>query len=234
MFRLLIISLSIGISLLKPDCNQRYYTQSGGIKDKEINDQIDTTILHVDTTNILGYHYMALYKNNDVFYLLRDNDTILKDHLPYNDFKFIKFDSDKYKDLVVSYLTNIGGVEDVYIYDPTDHSFKLIDDLKKYPSSEHLVLDYYYSYHRAGCADQYWVSDLFQIKDFKTILVGKIYGEGCEPSENKIEIFKITNNDERNKSLVLTLPLDTINKFSNNKWGFIKDFWTKKYPDFIN
>jgi hypothetical protein len=35
------------------------------------------------------------------------------------------------------------------------------------------------------------------------------------------------------KELVKTLPLNTIEKYKDYKWGFIKQFWTKNYSSFL-
>ena len=142
------------------------------------------------------------------------------------------FDQDTYKDLLVNYMTNTVGVYDILLFNPKDLTFTLINKMTGYPSPEHLTQNYYYSYHKAGCADMNWISDLFQIQNYKTILLGEIYGQGCESDPKKVDIFKINNNDINSKLLMITLPIDTLTKYSDFKWGFIKDYWTKNYIKF--
>lgn len=108
----------------------------------------------------------------------------------------------------------------------------------KYPDAVRLKADssYYYSYHRAGCADMNWASDLFKITNFKIVQVGHMYGKGCnfEVRQNPqvVEVYKVINNDEGKGKLVEKLPyLTNIPRFGD-KWDFIKNYWNKNYQKF--
>ena len=150
---------------------------------------------------------------------------------------FPDFNNDTYADILISYLGN-NPTYFLYLFDPITKQFKSIDGYMKYPDAIQLKANskFYYSYHRAGCADLNWVSDLFKIIDFKIIQVGHIYGQGCnfEVRQNPqvIEIYKVTNNDEGKAKLISKLPyLKYIGHF-DNKWDFIKNFWNKNYQKF--
>jgi hypothetical protein len=219
----------------KPNQKAKDAVKESVVSDEySIHRPIDSTILQADAISILGKHFKVIYKTNDSLLIIRDNDTIHNSLWHNNGFEFGDFDQDGYKDLLINYLTNIGGVYDILLFNPKDFTFTLIDKMTDYPSSEHLTQNYYYSYHRAGCADLNWISDLFEIQDYKTILLGEIYGQGCNSDPKKVEVFKIGNNDSHSKHLFLTLPIDTLNKYSDFKWGFIKDYWTKNYNKFVN
>jgi hypothetical protein len=195
--------------------------------------EIDSSIIAVDSVTILNKHFLAIYRSPDSLFLLRDGDTILSDIWYNNGFEFIDFDSDGYKDLIIERVSNVGGIKDLLLFDTIDLTFKLVEDLSEFPSPEKLAQDIYYSYAKAGCADAYWISLLFEIKNFKTVPLGEIYGQGCEEGKKRIDIYKIRMNETQKKIPVETLPLDTIEKFQNTKWGFIKYYWTNKYKDFL-
>ena len=153
------------------------------------------------------------------------------------DIEFPDFNKDGYADILLSYFGN-NPTYFLYLFDPITKHFKSIDGYMKFPDAVQLKsnLKYYYSYHRAGCADMNWVSDLIKIVNFKIIQVGHIYGQGCdfEVKQNPqvIEIYKVTNNDENNGKLVTKLPyLKYIGDFGD-KWDFIRRYWNKNYQRF--
>ena len=118
------------------------------------------------------------------------------------DFRFPDFDKDGYRDIMLSYFGNNTSYL-LYLFDPATKQFRQIVDYMNYPVSVQLKSNkkYYYSYHRAGCADWNWESDLYKIVDFKIIHLGNIYGQGCDfdVKENPqvIEIYKIPDNEKR-------------------------------------
>lgn len=238
MKRVILVLVLISLALI--DCKERKKNQvyldtltvpiiSEGIK---LESPIDSSILQVDTVLILGKRFLALYKTNDSLFIIRDNDTIFNSIWDNNGFEFKDFDMDGYKDLLINHISNIGDIYDILLFNPRDFTFTLVDNMTSYPSPELLIHNYYYSYHRAGCADMNWISNLFKIENFKTILLGEIYGQGCDSDPKKVDIYKINSNDFNTKMLLMTFPIDTINKHSDYKWGFIKDFWTNNYNKF--
>jgi hypothetical protein len=193
---------------------------------------IDSSLLQFDSITISRNHFSVFYRNNYMMYVINGTDTVNK-LACNNGFDFGDFNQDGYKDIIIPYMTNVGGIQDVLLFDPNRKKFILIDNLTNYPAPTLLIKDYYYSYRRAGCADSYWVSNLFKIDDFRAICLGEIWGQGCEPASLRIDIFKVSSDDCKRKTLFKTLPLDTIYKFQDTKWGFIKNFWTKNYSDFL-
>ena len=154
-----------------------------------------------------------------------------------SDLQFPDFDNDKNKDIMLTYMGN-NFTYYIYLFDKTHNEFKFVEGFDRFPEAMQLKtnLKYYYSYHRAGCADMNWVSDLFYIDNFRSIHIGHIYGQGCdfEVKDNPqvIEIFKIIDNKEENRKLIGKLPyLKNIPDFGD-KWDFIKKYWTENYGKF--
>ncbi len=164
-------------------------------------------------------------------------DTVLKNGEYYSEVKFIDINADGYKDIRAFVFSNTPNECENYLYDKEKKSFRLIEDceldiqiIKGTP--------YYYSYNRAGCADMNWESNLSKIENYKLVSLGYIYGKGCdfEVKENPqiIEIYKIQNTDKDQKVLIKKLPyLKYIPKF-DDKWSFIKEYWTKNYRKFTD
>jgi hypothetical protein len=190
-------------------------------------------ILYSDSVVILGRTYYAYSLSNGIFIIKnKQNDTLLieKDLSP--NFEFKDFNGDGFQDIMFYIMSNTGGVWDLILYDSAKKTFRLVENFPDFPDPikiENTI--FYYSYHKSGCADLNWDSDLFYIKNFKTIRIGNISGEGCNNRDMKdgIYIKKIKGEKE---TLFQTLPISTIEKYKDYKWGFIEDYWTKKYIDF--
>lgn len=153
------------------------------------------------------------------------------------DILFPDFNNDGYKDIMLVYFGN-NPIYSLYLFNPKSSRFNEIDGYAEFSQATQLNSNpkYYYSYHRAGCADMNWVSDLFKIINFKIIHVGHIDGTGCdfEVSENPqtIEIYKIIANNVVNSKLIAKLPyLKYIPDFGD-KWSFIEEYWNKHYQNF--
>lgn len=158
----------------------------------------------------------------------------------YNSFAsidFPDFDNDSYNDILLTYLGN-NPTYFLYLFDPNTQKFKSIEGYMKFPDAIQLKVNsnFYYSYHRAGCVDMNWVSDLFKIENFKIVHLGHIYGQGC-PSNVKqfprvINIYKVTLNEKVKEKLISKLPyLKYIGRLSD-KWSFIEKYWNKNYQKF--
>jgi hypothetical protein len=150
---------------------------------------------------------------------------------------FPDFNKDGYIDIMLTYMGNISTYF-LYLFDSTDNRFKYLDGFDRFPEAKQLKSNsyFYYSYHRAGCSDLNWVSDLFTIDNFKTIYLGHIYGKGCEPNDNddikSIEVYKISNNKEVDRKLIERLTYeDNITCFAE-KWDFIEKYWNMNYRKF--
>lgn len=96
---------------------------------------------------------------------------------------------------MVSYIGN-NPTYFLYLFDPSKNVFKKLEGFDNFPDAIQLKSYplFYYSYHRAGCADLNWISDLFKIEKFKAIHIGQIYGQGCAADlklyPQKIDIIK--------------------------------------------
>ena len=172
--------------------------------------------------------------------IFRNSEIIKTDTLDaggLSNLQFPDFDNDGNKDIILTYLGN-NFTYYLYLFDKTNNEFKFVNGFDRFPEAKQLKTNpkYYYSYHRAGCADMNWVSDLFYIDNFKSIHIGRIYGQGCdfEDKENPqvIEIFKITDNKKENGKLIEKLPyLKNIPDFGN-KWDYIEKYWNANYGKF--
>ena len=125
-------------------------------------------------------------------------------------------------------------VLDLFLYVPSLIGFREIKDFRNFPEPEQIKgTKYYYSYHKSGCADMNWDSDLFYIKSFRTIRIGNIAGRQCgnrDGIKDAVYIHKVSGKKEK---WIKTLPIDTIWKYKDLKWGFIKEYWTKSYGLFL-
>lgn len=153
------------------------------------------------------------------------------------DLKFPDFNKDGNKDILLTYMGN-NFTYYLYLFDPINNIFRFVDGFDRFPEAEQLKTNpkYYYSYHRAGCADMNWISDLFYIENFKSVHIGQMSGKGCdfEINENPqvIEIYKIADDNEENGKLIEKLPyIKNIPKFGD-KWDYIKKYWNANYGKF--
>lgn len=179
-----------------------------------------------------GQITLIIYRNSKVIKV----DTIDAEGLSY--LKFPDFDRDGNKDIMLTYMGN-NFTYYLYLFDKAKNVFKFVKGFDRFPGSLQLKANpkYYYSYHRAGCADLNWVSDLFFIADFKTIHIGQIYGRGCDADLKEhpqaIEIYKVNDNTEDKEKLIAKLPYQKNIPGFGDKWDFIKRYWEKNYSKFV-
>ena len=151
----------------------------------------------------------------------------------YFEWDFKNFSNDGFKDIFLDKGGNAPERFDLLLSVPSTKRFKKVLKFDVFPAPNKIPgTKYYYSYHKNGCADNDWVSDLFYIHDYKAVEIGKIDGVGCgsDKTPTAIYIFKIKNTK---KELLKTLPIDIIIKYRENKWGFIKQYWIKNYKSFL-
>jgi hypothetical protein len=138
---------------------------------------------------------------------------------------------------LLTYLNN-NPTYFLYLFDSKANRFKKVKDFDKFPEAIKLRSNpkYYYSYHRAGCADANWISDLFTITNFKAIQVGHIDAQGCDFEKELypqvIRVYKVTNNSEQNGRLISKLPYVKTLKEFEDKWEFLNKYWEKNYAKF--
>lgn len=157
-------------------------------------------------------------------------DTIYKHNDLIDEYKIIDFNGDEYQDIELDYISNMPGIIDVLIFDKKKNKFLIVDNLQDFPSPQKInKTNYFYSYHRSGCADYNWDSDLFYISNYKCFKIGNISGRGCGyEKRNGIFINKIVNEKE--------VEINWIKRDSGyyeDKWKFIEEYWAKNYLKFI-
>lgn len=192
-----------------------------------------------DSTVNQGVKYKAVFvddgDDNTEFMIIRElSDTIYRDSVTGPGFYFEDFDKDGNDDIFVGYLGNI-TVEDLFLFEKKSKKFIQVEDFISYPQYTQIGnTKYYYSYHRSGCADYNWDSDLFYIDNYKAIKRGNISGIGCDYEDNEEElgifIYKVRGEETK---LVEKVDIDTIGSYKDYKWGFIEEYWTKKYLNFV-
>lgn len=196
-----------------------------------VSNEADATVQEIDSITIKGNVYqVSHWSSGRLCLVLASGDTIVDDAA--SEFAFEDFDRDGFQDIRLDYMTNVPNINDVLLFDAKTDMFRMIDDLKRYPTATALVgTPYYYSYHRSGCADMNWDSDLFYIDNYKTYRIGNIEGRQCGDARVKDGIYISTVSGEE-ETLLETMPIDTIDSYEDYKWGFIKDYWTRHYKKF--
>lgn len=197
----------------------------------------DKNLRVIDTATIAGKKYISFF-NNGTYYLLNTRgDTLLKKNNHFSNAELKDINNDGYKDVVLHAITNSSLMLDLFLYVPALKKFKEVKGFREFPDPTPITgTKYYYSYHKSGCADLNWDSDLFYIENFKPIRIGNIYGNACvdrdNPGDEKdgVYIYKVRGSI---KKLIKTLPVQTLANYKDYKWGFIKEYWTKNYQLFI-
>jgi hypothetical protein len=190
----------------------------------------DTTVSMIDSVRVGGKKYLAFYREEHFFLLNEKADTIIKREGYYSNYEFKDFNGDFYKDLLLYQSTNTPGMMNLFIYVPSTKKFRRVKNSDEFPAPEKIPgTKCYYSYHKSGCADENWDSDLFFIQGFKAVKIGNISGIGCGDKDG-IYISKVRGNRE---SLIKTLPIKTIENYKEYKWGFIRNYWAKYYKAFL-
>ena len=195
--------------------------------------KIDTTILYSESTIINGEKYFGYSKTNDTLYVENSKGKIIFKQESYYAFEFVDFNGDSLDDIVIHYMGNTPEVQDLYLFDFAKKNFVFVNNLSDFPAPIKIQgTKYYYSYHKSGCADMNWGSDLFYIDNFKTILIGNISGRQCNDRDKKDGVY-ISKISKQNKVLLQTLPTSILAKYTDYKWGFIAEYWKKNYKKFI-
>lgn len=196
----------------------------------------DKNLLEIDTLIINKEEFIVIQNNPtaeekmDLLILNLKKDTIyIHDGFASNGFEFEDFDKNGLLDIRLNHITNVGGISELIFYDLKDKEFKPIIGFEDFPSPTKIDgSNFYYSYHRSGCADSNWDSDLFYISDFKSIKIGNISGRGCKGEErNGIFINRIINKKE--------FEINWIKRdegYYDDKWEFIDNYWKMNYLKF--
>jgi hypothetical protein len=194
----------------------------------------DTTVFSFDTVTIANKKFIGFLKEQSFFLLNSNGDTLLKKDDYYSMSEFKDFNKDGYRDVILRCSRNAAMVLDLFFYIPSTGKFKEVKDFRKFPAPESIKgTIYYYSYHKSGCADMNWDSDLFYIKNYKTIRIGNIAGRQCNNRNGIKDAVYIRKVRDAKESLFKTASIDTIWRYNDSKWGFIKEYWSKNYNLFL-
>ncbi len=211
-----------------------------GFSQSTVTAEIDSGLIALDSIEINNQLFFVTFRDDKNLYIFNSKgDTVVIERDLYakeedfNGFKFLDFNQDGFSDIIISYTTNVPAIKDLLLFDKSSNTFHKVLNFPDFPASEPISgTEYYYSYHRSGCADMNWDSDLFYINNYTAKRIGNIEGHGCDNRDKKdgIYVHKIIKQKE---VLISTFPIDTITKYENSKWGFIQDYWTKNYSKFI-
>lgn len=126
-------------------------------------------------------------------------------------------------------MSNIGGMSELIMFDSKKNQFENVKNFDNFFQPTKITnTNYWYTYHKSGCADINWGSELFKIENFEAIEVGDIKGIGCDgEEENGIFIYKVKENK---KECVYTEKREA--GYYSDKWDFIANYWTKNYNRF--
>ena len=150
----------------------------------------------------------------------------------FSSLKFQDFNNDGFKDIIIDYYSNVPDRNDLIIYDPGARKFVQIKDFPDYPAAIPLKgTKLFYSYHRSGCADYNWDSDLFKIIKFKIVRIGNVSGRTCVDPPDKPGIY-ISKVKGKRELLFKKFAIDKPADYKDDKWGLIELYWKNNYMKF--
>jgi hypothetical protein len=191
------------------------------------------------TAKVDGVFYKAIVnKDLSVSIVLQDGKTVCHIESKDLDFdgieqlEFTDFNGDGYKDLFIIHQSNVPDIRELLLYSKHLKRFVKVNRFSNYQDPKRIPnTTFYYSYHRSGCADFDWDSDLFTIVNFKIVKIGNISGRACEDDKNKgIFVYRMGNHK---KMFVKRFSIQEIGNYKDTKWGFIEDYWKKNYKKFV-
>ena len=157
-------------------------------------------------------------------------DTILKNQDYYFQVEFLDINGDGYKDIRAFVFSSTPNACENYFFDKEKKTFRYIEncdlDIQLIKGTK-----YFYSYDAIGCGDSYWESHLLKIENWREKDIGSIDARGCGGKDNGISIYKLHGDTSR---LIKRISIRTLEKYKNNKFGFIKDYWTRNWVNFVN
>jgi hypothetical protein len=183
------------------------------------NNDISST----DTAKVNGKSYTAICENQEKVSILNSkNKNIFTKNVDCTFIKFEDFNKDGYKDLTINTTTT----QNLMMYNPKIKKFQFIEKFFNFPNATYIdKTNRYYSYHRSGCADMLWDSDLFYIEDNKAIQLGNIHGDECG-----LNTISITKNDKQKDIKVISTKI--LDGYKDGKFGFIDNYWKEHYQEF--
>lgn len=229
--------IALGLLLLLVSCKKEYIPKTSSVTKTEkisVKNSEEEVIgnedsFKKDSTSIKNKKFTVLWNANNFYIIKNVNDTIHKlQDSGINFAEFVDFDEDSYKDILVYFHAN-NPTHELGLFDPATNTFKFIKNYTAYSGAIKIKgSNYYYSYHRSGCADSNWDSDLIVIKNYKAYKIGNIHTIGCEDEKkNGIFIYKVNDNA---KTLVKYISRKA--GYYNDKMDFIEGYWKKNYKQF--
>ncbi|MDB5260371.1 MAG: hypothetical protein JWN37_602 [Candidatus Nomurabacteria bacterium] len=158
------------------------------------------------------------------FYILREDTVILKksDYYP-DDIKLNDINGDGNIDIVVSWSST--ATNEAYVYNAKSKSFDAVVGFSDYANAIRVgSSNYFYSYERAGCADDDWKSYLFTVEGNNIIKIAEMDGKLCKDNTPKgIYVYIFKNNEPNPEGANILTP-------SFKKDRDIVSYWT----NFVN
>jgi hypothetical protein len=193
----------------------------------------DTSIFASQTLTLQGSTYTGFLTPNGFHLVNSRKQVFLKFNGDFSGWELKDFNTDGYEDIYLNKGGNTPERFHLLLYIPKTGNFRQVENFDDFPAPIKIgATKYYYSYHKSGCADANWDSDLFYISNFKVIKIGNISGRQCRDNSEKVGLYisKIKNGK---KILLKELSIDTLGNYKEHKWGFIEDYWTKNYELFL-
>lgn len=190
--------------------------------------KIDSTIYSSRVVHIQGKRYTILLTTRGCF-IQKGRDTLVRHQGDYFVTMTVKdFNNDGYADILLNRNEIRSNVFDLLLYDPVLRTFKEVRDFDRVPGPTPIPkTKLYFSYYAIGCADADWICELFYIDHFRTVIIGRMEGNGCETNRSRsIRIFKATGTE------ITTFPMTTVKRYGN-KWSFIKQYWLHMHKRFL-
>lgn len=194
----------------------------------------DRNTSSVDTVQVKGKKYIGYLRAGTYFLRNANGDTLLQKNGSYRVAEFTDYNKDGHKDILLHHAgpSPASSLKDLFLFGPSGNQFREVLHFSDFPSAEAIAgSKYFYSYRKSGCEERNWDSDLFTINDFTATRTGTITGRQCNNRSEKdgIYIYRIQANK---KQLVNLLSIETIWKYKDAQWGFIKEYWHKNYSLF--
>lgn len=178
--------------------------------------------LQRDTLSINNQAFIKISKDSTFKALINiSGDTIIPRQEYYVRAHFLDINKDGFQDLRIFLFSNTPNDCENYFFEAQTKTFRRILrcnlDVKKIEG-----INLYYSYNRAGCADNNWESHLTTIENWSEKKTGEMRAKGCGDNDDGIYVYKV---NEGKQKLIQKLPI----VYGNDKWIFIENYWKKNY-----
>jgi hypothetical protein len=220
--------------LILVSCNQS--TTHNSSKQLKNNYENGNDSIKRITITVNEMKFIQLFLDDKFYGLLSEKgDTIIRSDDSYIDAKFVDIDCDGSKDIQISFYSVSLNERNNYFFDTKKKTFREIENSNLYLQKIRGT-NLYYSYDTESCSDLNWVSYLSEIKDYKQIDIGYMYGQGCDEDlknyPQKIEIYQVVNSDSFELKLKKTINYQKHIPKNEDKWEFIETYWNRNYHAF--